>query len=126
MIVIIIITTIIIIPELSKSRTAHGGCDPFDDMEAWRPGGGRVVFVDLGKKNEHRAKRSRKRSRTKSFEVKSEQIQQLLSEEEWGGGAPPPPQHPPPGGCAPLDPPLFFKPGTHAVVANAGLRLRGL
>ena len=25
-----------------------------------------------------------------------------------------------------LDPPLFFEPGTNAVVANAGLRLRGL
>ena len=55
-------------------------------------------------------KHTDKRSRTKSFEVKSEQIQQLLSEEELGGRLPPP----------------LFKPGTHAIVANAGLRLRGL
>ena len=73
-----IVIILVIITELSKSRTAHGGCAPldlFDDREAWRRGG--VLFVDLGKKNEHHAKRSRKRSRTKSFEVKSEQIQQL-------------------------------------------------
>ena len=67
-----------IISELSKSRTAHGGCDPStSSMIGRRGGGGGVLFVDSGKKNEHHTKRSRKRSRTKSFEVKSEQIQQL-------------------------------------------------
>ena len=98
-----IVITLGIITELSKSRTAHGGCAPldlFDDREAWRRGG--VLFVDLGKKNEHHAK-SRNRSRTKSFEVKSEQIQQLLSEEELGGGGSAPPPTPRRGGCAPRD-----------------------
>ena len=41
----------------------------------------------------------RKRSRTKSLEVKSEQIQQVLSEEELGGGG---------GGAAPPWTPRFF------------------
>ena len=40
-----IVIILVIITELSKSRTAHGGCAPlglFDDREAWRRGGGLV------------------------------------------------------------------------------------
>ena len=35
---------LVIITELSKSRTAHGGCAPLDPFhrEAWRRGGGLV------------------------------------------------------------------------------------
>ena len=93
-----IVTTLGIITELSKSRTAHGGCVA---------AGGGVLFVDLGNKNEHQHHaKSRKRSRTKSLEVKSEQIQQLLSEEELGGAPP----NPPAGGAAP--------PGTYSTTTT--------
>ena len=80
---------IILILKLSKSRTdvLHTGAAPpsTPSMIGRRAGAGGVLFVDLRKKNEHHAggwggrtrregrlvrKRSRKRSRTKSFEVK--------------------------------------------------------
>ena len=52
-----------IISELSKSRTAHGGCAPldlFDDREAWRRGGSLVRRFGKEERTPHQKKQEKK------------------------------------------------------------------